>query len=193
MKFNRDLMKQKLVLPGEQLSVEEEFGEGNNTFTGEEGRVYSAVLGIAEFDSKKRLVSVKPEKEVEPLEEGDIVYCTVSFVKDKNVVVKMMEAERDGKKKFISQSRAMISIMNVSRKFVKNLKDEFKIGDLIKARVARITPFLIDLKTNEPELGVLKAYCGKCKSDLHLMQGKLRCTNCGSMESRAYSQDYMLK
>jgi len=93
----------------------------------------------------------------------------------------------------INQRHAMLPIRNVSRQYVESLRDNFRIGDLIKAKIARAGPLGIDLTTAEPGLGVIKAFCTRCRHPLHLFGRTLKCLGCGHTERRKVSKDYLLK
>jgi len=87
----------------------------------------------------------------------------------------------------------MLPIRNVSTRYVERLKDEFKIGDLIKAKVVKASSLGIDLATDDFSFGVVKAFCSKCRHPLQLFGQSLRCLNCGSSERRKVSSDYFVK
>ncbi|MEM4575406.1 MAG: RNA-binding protein, partial [Archaeoglobaceae archaeon] len=58
---------------------------------------------------------------------------------------------------------------------------------IIKARVLDPSP---KLAIDEPEMGVIKAFCRSCRGELALIKGKLKCTRCGKEESRKLSNSY---
>jgi exosome complex component CSL4 len=39
-------------------------------------------------------------------------------------------------------------------------------------------------------MGVIKAFCNSCRSELILYEGKLKCPKCGKEESRKISNSY---
>lgn len=186
-------LKQKLVLPGEFLTVEEEFLPGSNTFE-VEGNVFSSKIGEVLFDEKNRKVSVKEKKVLaKMLDRGSIVFGRVSLVKESTVVVTIMLAENNEETRIIPFSNASIYVSNVSSQYVRNLSELFKIGDIVKAKVIDVTKYSIDLATNEPGLGIVKAFCTKCRQPMQLFGHDLKCGNCASNETRKLSQDYELK
>ncbi len=185
-------MQKKKVLPGDALSLEEEFEPGSNAFA-EYGNIYSAVAGTVSADAKSKQISVQAEKQICVLRRGTVVYGTIGLVKENSASVSLLQSpEKDGRE-VISQSRAMLPVRDVSRDYVKNLKDEFKIGDLIKAKVSKTSSLGTDLSTAERDLGVIKAFCCRCRHPLHLFGRTLRCLNCGNSETRKLSSDYLLK
>ena len=187
-------LKQKLVFPGEFLTVEEEFMPGNNTFEDENGKIFSTKIGLAEFDEKSRKVSVKEKHALaKMLDKGSIVFARVSLIKESNVMVSIVSAEHNGEQRIIPFSNASIYIANASSEFVRNLSGMFRVGDIIKAKVLEVTKYSIELSTNEPELGVLKAFCSKCRQPMILFGATLKCINCANNENRKIASNYSLK
>jgi exosome complex component CSL4 len=81
-----------------------------------------------------------------------------------------------------------IHVSNVRDSYVKWLADEFRPSDLIRARV--IDAERMRLTTSEDSLGVVKAYCSKCKGELVLEGKKLKCPVCNMTETRKISTEY---
>ena len=186
-------MGKKVVVPGDFLALEEEYLGGANTFTDDEGNVYSDSIGKAMFDDASRTVTISKEKPVSKLSVSTVVIGYVHLVKDSVVVIRMAYCEEQKGRRVVAPTQAFLKVANVSRAYVKLLRDEFKIGDLVVAKICEITPFGIQLRTNEPNLGVIRAHCTKCRSILHLSGRDLRCLNCGNVERRKTSMEYVLK
>ncbi|MEK6972883.1 MAG: exosome complex RNA-binding protein Csl4 [archaeon] len=185
-------MDKDIVIPGEFIAYEEEFLEGKNTVNAD-GRIYSTTLGTLDVDEKNRLVNVKKARDIEKLKVGAVITGTVAFVRDNVVSIRMAEAH-DGKTKLVlSSGSAFLKVSNVSTSYIESLKQHFKIGDIVQAVVTEIKPFGIQLRTNDPNLGVVKAFCSKCRSAMHLSHEKLQCLNCGSVELRKLSSEYAVK
>ncbi len=184
-------MAESLVFPGDFLSTEEEFLPGQNAYVSDDGRVLADSVGKPLFDSSKREVSVqKSARIVKAIEPGAIVVGRVILVKDSSVVVELIEAAQEGEPRRILQRNAVIMISKASFDFVKSLSSEFRIGDIVKARVIKQSVYGTDLSTAERLLGVIKAFCVECRSPLHVFGGKLKCTSCGSIETRKLSEEY---
>ncbi len=186
------ILDKKPVLPGDFLGTEEEFEPGKNAFE-EQGQVFSSAVGKAVFDSGQKTVQVLPNRELRPIEVGAIVVAKVVLVKSNMVMVELLQAEKDGLKMVFGQSFAVLPARNISRHFIKNLRNAFKIGDLVKAEVATVTSYSIDLRTNKPELGVIKAFCAVCRSGLQLFGSELKCVSCGNPAERKLSTEYLLR
>ena len=185
-------MTSKLVVPGEFLSYEEEYLPGKNTFS-LEGQVFAALLGHAEFDESERVVGVKALKSARPATVGTFVLARVILVKESAVVVQVMDAFKDSQKRVFSPSYSSIYVAHVSQSYVENLKDQFKVGDIVKAEVAEVTPYAIKLRTNESNLGVVKAFCSQCRNAMQLDGNNVRCLKCNSQETRKISSEYVLQ
>lgn len=186
--------KERLVFPGSFLTTEEEFSSGSNSFENEDGKIYSDCIGESDFDLKNREVNVsKKTKILRMLEPGTTVIARVGLVKENNILVEIVEAKKDHEGRVIASSFATIPIFNISPGFVKKSEDMFRIGDIIKASVASVTPYCTDLTTKDREFGVIKAFCIKCRHPLRLVGNKLKCDNCGNTETRKISSDYMIK
>jgi len=185
-------MKKKMVLPGEFLSTEEEFEPGQNAFYSE-GNIYSGRLGEVSADAKNKQISVKPAVKLNPIRPGSIVFGIVMLVKENSVSITLCQ-NPDAERQVIAPTSAMLPIRNVSQDYVENLRDHFKIGDIVKAKVSKILPGgNIDLATDQPDLGVIKAFCGKCRHSLYVFGTSLRCMNCGSNEKRKMAKGYLVK
>ncbi|MFH1544654.1 MAG: exosome complex RNA-binding protein Csl4 [archaeon] len=182
--------KIKLVFPGEFLTVEEEYLPGKNTFEEENGRIYSARIGELEFNEKEREVTVKPKKEMKLVDVGTIITGNVLLLKDSMALIKIIKAEKDNEERIPLNSTAILFISNIARGFVKSIRDEFKIGDIVKAKVVTVSPYSIEVTTTFPELGVIKAFCTKCRNSLELYGSDLKCRKCGSVEKRKISSSY---
>ncbi len=185
-------LTKKIVLPGEELSTAEEFEEGENTFE-ENDLVFSDSVGEAEFDSKNYTVKVNKRKNVKLFHPGTRVYGIVTGVRKNSVHIKILEAYDKKEPRVFAKSNASIMISGISRNYVRNTHEQFKIGDVVLAEVSDVKPYGITLRTDKPELGVIRAYCSKCRKPMHLSHGKLMCTSCGSIENRKLSSKYSLK
>ncbi len=175
---------EKIVVPGEFICTEEEFAEGKRSYESD-GKIYSTILGKPEFSKEYRDISVKGAKNLRNLKRDDLVYGRVTIVRDNSVGIEMLSAEgSSGERIVVGNSFASIMVRNVSQSFVRNLKAEFKIGDIVIAKVDSIKPYGIDLRTNERDLGVVIGFCSKCRARLENAGNEFKCVACGSNEHR---------
>ncbi len=175
------MSKSKIFMPGEVITTEEEYSAGKNTFL-EFGKVKASSFGEAKFDDNSREVSIEG-KEIKPLENGDIVFGRILMMKDSVAVVDIIKSEN---KRVMTITRGQIPAKFAAKKFVTNIKDLFKIGDYIKARVVSANDLAVDLATNETGLGVITAYCSNCKKELKSSNDKMICFACGHSEGRKW-------
>ncbi len=179
------------IFPGTFLTTEEEYGSGANTFADEKGNVYAACTGTADFNEKVREVSItKPGRCAKPLEVGSIVLAQVKSVREQMVGVGLLSASKQGEERKITSSAAFVPVSAISESFIRDARDEFKIGDIIRAKVTKIKPFGIDLTTAGSELGVVRAFCIRCRAQLGMFGKGLKCQACGSNEMRKLASDY---
>ncbi|MBN1940983.1 MAG: exosome complex RNA-binding protein Csl4 [Candidatus Diapherotrites archaeon] len=177
------------VIPGECISTEEEYSAGKNTFA-ENGDIFADSCGKKAEDTRLKEISILKPKSIVPLKVGSIVFGKVMLVKQNSVVLSLLLHKDENSRQAMTHTSGMIPVRNVSRDYVKNLRDYFKIGDLVKAKVSAVSPMGIDLRTNEPDLGVVKAFCTNCRNRLGLFGRSLKCTECGNTEQRKVSSDY---
>lgn len=185
--------KDNLVFPGSFLSAEEEFSAGKNAFA-TDGTVLSSCMGKCELDNAAREANVSSNRRVvAPLDMGSVVVGVVAMVKDNAAVIEMMQATNRGEHRVILASYASLPIFNISNDYVERIRDAVKIGDVVKAVAVKVLPYGVDLSIKDPEFGVVKAFCEKCRQPMHLFGQKLMCSACGRTETRKISKDYRLK
>lgn len=174
----------QIVIPGEEITTEEEYAQGSNTFT-QNGLIKSNTIGTVTFDDTTKEVHVSG-KGIQLLTIGDIVYGKITLVKESTAIVELKRAENNKK---ILTPMATLAVRSVSTQFVSDLHAMFKIGDLIKAKITAISPLGTDIATNETGLGVIKAYCSNCRHVLTYSNSKLLCFNCGNQEERRWFEE----
>jgi exosome complex RNA-binding protein Csl4 len=174
--------KQKIVLPGEELTTEEEYASGKNTFS-QKGKIKASTMGVVEFDDNNKEVNVKG-KTIEEIKQGDIVIGQITLVKESTVVVELLAAE--GGKRITGIKTAQLPVRNVSTEYISELKKTMKIGDILRAKVVMSSPLAIDIATNETGLGVTHAFCSNCRKELAYSGGKMMCLACGNVEERKW-------
>jgi len=151
-------LQKELVFPGSFLSTEEEFLAGANTYIDSSGSIFSDSVGVKEVDEKNREIKVKEKlKEVKMLERGCTVYGVISNVREQIAMVELKFATKDGYEHRINNSFGILPVFNVSDRYIESLENEFKIGDIIKANVANVTTFNVELETkSSTDFGVVR-------------------------------------
>jgi exosome complex RNA-binding protein Csl4 len=175
-------MKGKEVfMPGQTITTEEEFAPGKNTFV-ENGYVKATNIGEAEFDNNTKEVLIKSNT-LKVLARDDIVIGRVSLVKESVVVVDIIKAENGA---VLLITRGQIPAKFVAKAYVTNVKDYYKVGDYIRAKVISASELAVDLATNETGLGTTTAFCSNCKKPMQFSNDKLMCFSCGASEKRKW-------
>lgn len=179
-----------LVLPGDYLGVIEEYlpGEGVKE---ENGELIATRAGRVRIDSERMEIHVDPVTDTPPLPQvGDVVLAQVLEVKPQAVIVQILRIEGRGDREIATSKLAGIHVSQVKNGFVEDLSKEFKIGDVVRARVLSNEKSPIQLTTKAPDLGVVYAFCSRCRTPLIRRGDKLICPKCGNVETRKLSTLY---
>ena len=181
-------MKDKIVMPGDQLSTSEELLPGEGTFE-EDGIIRAARAGKYVVDDKYRKAKVKPVTSVPiVLRKGDIVLAEVAMVKASMVIANVIHVI--GKNRSVSgDTNGTIHVKEIASGYVKDAASEYRAGDFIRAKVIQVKPS-IQLATKDRDLGVIKAVCSKCRHTLSWKGNILECGNCYNKEKRKTADDY---
>ncbi|HDM36668.1 MAG TPA: RNA-binding protein [Candidatus Syntrophoarchaeum butanivorans] len=178
----------RTVLPGDLIGISEEYTTGEGAYD-EKGNIYATVVGTVVEDRKRRVIGVKPLGTAPTvIKRGDVVYGTVSAVKNSIVLVDLAFIEGQEKRGIPGEAQAAIHISNVKKSYVSELKNEFGYYDIVKGRV--IDPVTLRLDTTDPRHGVIKAFCPKCKVGMRRKNRVLECPQCKRIESRKISTEY---
>ncbi len=184
------MINNEIVTPGELLGTSEEFTGGNGAFE-KNGNVYSSITGRVELNKETRTVNISPLTSTPPVPtHGDEIIGKIRDTKDQIALVNIDMVVGNEKREPAVNEVGAIHVSNISEDYVENLDDEFKKGDIVKAKVIVDNPGSIDLSTSEPQLGVISAKCNKCNSHLVRENNKLICKDCGNEEHRKISSDF---
>ena len=186
-------MDNKQVLPGDFLVNEEEFEAGRNAFE-EDGKVYAAVAGTPDFNTHRRTVNVtNPHRQFQSIQRDSIIIGRVALVKDKVLGLEVLSAERNGVEQILRDYFVTLPVRSMSRDYVEHPRDLYRKGDLVRCKVDRVTPYSVDVRTNEADLGVILAYSSETRAPLRLYGNTLKCEISGKTEVRKVSREYILK
>lgn len=182
-------MEGSFVLPGDIVGSSEEFVPGDCTYA-KGGVIFASTAGLIRIDPKTRAASVMPKTNAPvKLCHGDIVVGEVIDMKESLVIVSLA-FKKGFENRPLSDEEATIHISNVRNSYVKDLRHLFSIRDILKAKI--VDERQMRLSTGDEDLGVIKAYCSRCMTDLHRKDGKLVCPSCGNTETRKLSSSYGL-
>ncbi|NJE30839.1 RNA-binding protein [Thermococcus sp. 18S1] len=180
-----------IVLPGDYLGVIEEYFPGEGVKE-ENGELYAVRAGKVVIDQDRMEISVEPVTDTPPLPQvGDVVIANVIEVKPQAAIVQLIKIEgRDDDREIATSKLAGIHISKVRDGYVEGMSTEFKVGDIVRARVVATEKSPIQLSTKGPDLGVVYALCSRCRTPLVRRGDKLICPRCGSVETRKLSTLY---
>lgn len=179
---------EKEAAPGTPLGTEEEYIAGTGTYV-EEGVIYSSTSGAVSESNKKLAVSQRAE--LREVGRGAIVYGRVENIIEPIALVSVIPISSEGVRFPCVPNYCVIRAANVKHGYVKQIRDEFKLGDIIKAKVIEVKKDELVLGTEDDEFGVVKAFCTVCRHPLSLSGSSLICEECGSKERRKLSKEYM--
>ena len=177
-----------LVFPGERIATTEELLSGHNTYA-VDGTIISGILGNVHIDKEKMSVEVSPLTDTpRSLKKDDIVLCEIKKTTKSMVLVDLVHVA--GKNRVVfGEKVATIHISNVSREYVSQTDQKYRIGDIARAKVIQVQPS-VKLSTVGPDLGVIKAFCVNCRNVLQRKKDNLECPVCGRIETRKVAEDY---
>lgn len=178
-----------LTKPGEELGTEEEFLKGYGTYL-ENEKIRSLLLGEKKIEERKMIVE-RPFR-YRTLHKGTLVFGRIEKVSDQMALASIIPIDEKIGKYPKTNDYASLHVSKIKQGFVDSLKNELKIGDIIKAVIINvdIKKGQIEIATDRPNLGVVKAFCSKCRSPLRKDEGTLTCEKCGLKDNRAISNDY---
>lgn len=184
----KDEIKMKEILyPGDRLATCEEYIPGEGTYE-KDGCIFAAVIGTKEFDEDEKIAKVHTLNPPVVLKEGNIVLCETERVTSSIAKVKV--------KRVVGHSRGItgnaegaIHVSKVSDGYTDDVRREYRVSDIVRAKVIQTAPSL-QLSTDSPELGVLKARCLRCRATLEKKDKTLYCERCDRVEQRKLAEDY---
>lgn len=171
------------------IGAAEEYLPGYGTKE-ESGMIYATIVGEVATDQKNMIISIIPASPIGELKIGDMVYGMVTDLMKDFVMVQVIVNE-DFESIAGGVQTGTVHISKISKVYVDKSDEEFKVGDIVRAKVIKVKPSL-QLATNEDDLGVIKAYCGRCKKALIREIDLLTCTRCKRKEKRKLAKDYGL-
>jgi exosome complex component CSL4 len=181
-------MAQKQVLPGDEIAVEEEYVAAEGTYV-RDGKIYASQIGTLVLDDNECVAKVIPCNPPNILKVGDVVYLTIDDCR-KTMATATAIATEGTSRDIGSSTVATIHVSKISPDYTDNVADEFRKGDLVRGRVISVKPSL-QLTTKEPHLGVVRAQCGICKTELVPKgKGNLSCPKCRRSQPRKLADDY---
>ena len=182
---------EKIVMPGDKLGIIEQYLPGEGTYD-DDGDIKSAVLGNVKINQKMKVISVVSDAKPALLKVGDTVYGQITDIKPQRANVKI-ECMKDNGRPLALPYMGAIHISQAKKDYLEKLSDAFRIGDIVQAKVVKITGDNVDLGTVDEDCGVLKAMCTRCRDFMHTTQkdNELQCNTCNKKERRKVSKNYV--
>ena len=181
------ISKEEIVMPGDELATSEEYIAGEGTYE-KNGKIFSAVVGKKAFDETEKVAKVVANNPPLKLKPGDIVLGEVINISQSVVIVSIAQME-NCPRALAGDREGALHISKVTKGFVEDIRKEYRLGDMVRARVVQASPSL-QLGTDSEELGVLKARCLKCRAILSKKGDALYCSRCERNEHRKLAKDY---
>jgi len=183
-------MEERFVSPGEELGTEEEFIPGEGT-AAVGGKIIATAFGKLEVD-KNHKTSVASCAAPKKIGVGSIVYGRVEEIFEPVALVSITPSKHDALRQVPLDGYAVLHASKIKNDFVKNVSEEVKRGDIIKAKVVDYRKTDCLLSTAAPDLGVIKGFCEVCRAPLPKEGRGLKCPRCGKYAVRKTSSEYSL-
>ncbi|MEW6036493.1 MAG: exosome complex RNA-binding protein Csl4 [Candidatus Micrarchaeota archaeon] len=169
-------MEKKLVLPGDHLSSAEEAEPGENTYT-EKDEVYSAAAGENLSEPGKAAVRTKGRFLEQPAV-GMAVFCLITKAGMNKAIAGCIPArEAEGGQRGV-EIEAVLPVTAIRNSYVREVRDEVRVGDIIKARILTIDKTGFEISMKHPECGVLVSFCPRCRMRMELRERIFTCPSC---------------
>ncbi len=182
--------KKKLVVPGDHVGIEEEYIPSSGVYS-KDGELYASSLGDLDLDSTNHNAKVQAKTNIPKMQgEANIVVGNVAQMNDNVAIIDLMPMNSKAFKMVPNEASAVLRVSDTRRGFVRSLRDELGVGDIVRAKIIEANEHSVRLRIDERELGVIKAYCKSCRGVLRLDDRDLKCEKCGNIEHRKMAQDY---
>jgi len=172
------------AVPGKLLGTEEEFIPGANTVQ-DGSDIYASVVGSE--DSKDKVAKVRQAVLVPTaLKPGDIVIGRIEEIFEPVALVSigLLKDEKSGTRQLALPGYAVLHASRVKNGYVKNIHDEVKIGDILRARVEELKKDDVALTIKDDDLGVIRAFCTNCRGPMERKGELFYCAACDLSERR---------
>jgi len=178
----------RVVLPGDEVAVAEEFEAGEGTFE-EQGRIYAAQPGRLELDAQHRVARVAAFNPPAHLRVDEVIYGAVDEVRASMCEARVLAVHgRD--RQVAGEISASLHVSKISNAYVEDIRDSMRLGDIIRARVIQTEPSL-QITTAEANLGVVLALCANCRRPMERAGAdRVRCPRCERSDRRKLTADY---
>ena len=179
----------RLVYPGDQIGVAEEFVPGPGTYE-QDGMVYAATLGQLHLDTTEFEARVKAYvRQPATLKIGDIVIGNVRMVRGAMAAIDIERLVDQPLSKMGGDRNGTLHISKTSGEYIEYLDRILRMRDIIRAEVIAVEPS-IQLTTKDRHLGVIKSYCSRCGTAMTRKGNGLICPECEWKDSSKLADDF---
>ncbi|MFA5945041.1 MAG: exosome complex RNA-binding protein Csl4 [Candidatus Thermoplasmatota archaeon] len=178
-----------ILEPGTPLAYSEELLPGSGTY--DDGtQIRAALFGTQHIDPETMAVSVLPAgRGVASIERGDIIVGQITYIKPEALAsVKILAVRGKEGRSLLQSLEGTLHASKIDARFVKYVDDEYRGGDLIRAKVIQIKGGP-QLATDKPDLGCIKAW-GPDGSLLVRDGNNLKDPETGQIHRRKLANDY---
>lgn len=144
-------MEKKLVLPGTHLFSNEEAVSGENTYNKDE-EIFSSAFGAKVITDGIVSVSRKGKKITKPFIGMEVYALVLKTSNNKAVCSCVSVAETDGVERSF-EITGILPVSSIRKGYVDDLRNEVKIGDVIKAKISKIEKTGVDISMVGQGLG----------------------------------------
>ncbi|HUR25808.1 MAG TPA: exosome complex RNA-binding protein Csl4 [Candidatus Thermoplasmatota archaeon] len=178
-----------ILEPGTPLAYSEELLPGPGTY--DDGtQIRAAVFGSQHIDPDTMAVSVVPAgKGVVSIERGDIIVGQITYIKPEALAsIKILAVRGKEGRSLLQSLEGTLHASKIDARFVKYVDDEYRGGDLVRAKVIQIKGGP-QLATDKPDLGCIKAWS---RDGVPLVRegNKLKDPETGEIHHRKLANDY---
>lgn len=180
-----DIEQGNFVMPGDVLGVSEQYLPGDWTYE-DEGYIKAAVIGNVSINRHE--IAIIPKTTVPVvLKVGDTVVGQITDIKGQRAMVDV-QASIDSSRELALPYSGAIHVSQVKKGYLEKLTDAFRIGDIVEGKIIKIMGDNIDINTEDPEHGVLKAMCSRCRKFMVSVDDKdvLYCEQCNRKEKEKF-------
>ena len=178
----------KFVVPGDFIGTEEEYLPGAGTIS-EGEKLYATLSG--ELADKARTLSIAQKRKLASLGIGTTVIGSIENIVEPIALVRVKSGSLEGDERLgDNPDYSVLHASMIKRGYVKNVRDEYKVGDLIRAKIVDIRNGEMRLSTDADDMGAIKAFCAKCRHPMAIIEAMLECESCGAKDNRKISNDY---
>ena len=146
------------------------------------------MAGKLSLNDDDMTATVKPVNAPNILKPGDGVFCRITDVRASMAVCEIIASDSNNRN-ITGDKSATIHVSKLSSDYVQDVGKEYRPGDIIRAKVLQVKPS-VQLSTQEPHYGAIKALCRKCRKPLEADGKVLKCKACERTESRTMADDY---